>query len=141
MTVKVIDIIQRTHETLKREVIHNTSKMHTWIHVYAHTGDIDDMHCTNEDQNFYVIEGECTMHFPGGDKAVMKPGMIALIHAGDFYQLENTGDSPMILLANRSGPHGATTHINYDLQKDIKELSAEELTRIRDSGRTPSRGA
>lgn len=29
------------------------------------------MHCHNADQTFYVIEGECTMHFPDGGKAVM----------------------------------------------------------------------
>lgn len=135
MAIRVMDVIERAHETMKREVIHNTSKIHTWIHVYPQPGDIDDMHCSNEDQSFYVMEGQCTMHFPDGGKAVMKPGMIALIHGGDFYQLENTGDGPMILLGNRSGPHGATKHINYELRKDIKELSAEERDRIRDAGR------
>jgi len=136
MAIKVMNVIQRAHETMKREIIHNTSKMHTWIHVYVKPGDIDDMHCSSEDQTFYVVEGQCTMHFPGGEKAVMIPGMIALIQGGDFFQLENTGDGPMILLGNRSGPHGVTKHINYELGKDIKELSTEEIGRIRDSGRS-----
>jgi hypothetical protein len=47
------------------------------------------MHCHNADQTFYVIDGECTMHFPDGGKAVLKPGQAALITGRSFYQLEH----------------------------------------------------
>jgi mannose-6-phosphate isomerase-like protein (cupin superfamily) len=87
------------------------------------------MHCHNADQTFYVIDGECTMHFPDGGKAVMKPGMAATITGGSFYQLENSGTGPMIMMGNRSGPSEAIQHINYELRKDIKKLSREELER------------
>ena len=92
------------------------------------------MHCHNADQTFYVIEGQCTMHFPDGGKSVMTPGMVATITGGSFYQLENSGSGPMVLMGNRSGPSEAIQHINYELRKDIKTLSREEMEKIRDRG-------
>jgi len=135
MAIRVMNALERGRETLKREVIHNTPKLHTWIHVYPKPGDKDDMHCHNADQTFYVMDGKCTMHFPGGNNEVMTPGMIALIHGGDFYQLENTGDGPMILIGNRSGPSGVK-HINYETRQDLNAMSAEEKEKIRDARRT-----
>ena len=52
----------------------------------------------------------------------MKPGMAALITGGSFYQLENTGNGPMVLMGNHSGPSEDIQHINYELRKDIKTL-------------------
>ena len=134
MTIEVVDLVKKAHEEGKREVVLNTPRLHTWVHVYPKPGDKDDMHCHNADQSFYMIEGECTMNFPDGGKAVMKPGMVALIHGGDFYQLENSGNGPMVLMGNRSGPSEAIKHINYELRKDIKELDPEERERIRHGG-------
>ncbi len=134
MTIEIVDLVKMAREEGKRKVIFNTPRFHAWVHVYPKTGDKDDMHCHNADQTFYVIEGECTMHFPDGGKAVMKPGMAATIHGGSFYQLENSGQGPMVLIGNRSGSQEAIQHINYELRKDIKKLSAEELRKIRDSG-------
>ncbi len=134
MAIRVLHALDRLHETKKREVIHNTARFHTWLHCYPDPGDKDDMHCHNGDQTFFCLEGECTMHFPDGGKSVLKPGMIALIHGGDFYQLENTGDGPMYLIGHRSGKSEDVKHINYELRKDIKELSPEERDRIRSGG-------
>jgi mannose-6-phosphate isomerase-like protein (cupin superfamily) len=129
MAVEIIDLHQLAHEQKRRKVVFNTPRFHAWVHYYPHPGERDDMHCHNADQTFYVIEGECTMHFPDGGKAVMKPGMAATITGGSFYQLENSGDGPMIMMGNRSGPSEAIQHINYELRKDIKKLSKEELER------------
>jgi len=74
------------------------------------------------------------MHFPDGGKAVMTPGMAALITGGSFYQLENSGNGPMVLMGNRSGASEAIQHINYELKKDIKKLRAEETEKIRRGG-------
>ena len=60
------------------------------------------------------------MSFPDGGKAELKPGMTALIEGGSFYQLENTGDGPMVLLGTRTGPRSANTHINYESGKDTR---------------------
>jgi hypothetical protein len=62
---------------------------------------------------------------------VMKPGMVATITGGSFYQLENTGTGPMVLMGNRSGPSEAIQHNNYELRKDIKTLPREEMEKIR----------
>jgi hypothetical protein len=43
--------------------------------------------------------------------------------------LENSGDGPMIMMGNRSGPSEAIQHINYELRKDIKKLGKDELER------------
>jgi len=123
MAIEVMDLMEKGRKDLKREVVLNTKRFHTWVHVYREPGDKDDMHCHNADQSFYVMEGECTMHFPDGGKAVMTPGMVALIHGGDFYQLENTGSGPMILMGNRSGP-----------SEDIKDLPKEDRERIGKGG-------
>ena len=82
MPIEVMDMNQMAREEGKRKVIFNTSGFHAWLHVYPNPGDADDMHCHNADQTFYVIDGECTMHFPDGGKAVMKPGMVATITGG-----------------------------------------------------------
>ncbi len=138
MAIRFMHDRDRLHENQKREVIHSTPRFHTWLHCYLNPGDKDDMHCHDGDQTFFLLEGECTMHFPDGGKSVMKPGMIALITGGDFYQLENTGDGPMYLIGHRSGSYEKTKHINYELRKDIKELSPEERDRIRGGGRIPT---
>lgn len=134
MPIEVMDMPKMAREEGKRKVIFNTNRFHAWLHVYPRPGDADDMHCHNADQTFYVIEGECTMHFPDGGKSVMTPGMVATITGGSFYQLENTGSGPMVLMGNRSGPSEAIQHINYELRKDIKTLSREEMEKIRHPG-------
>ena len=134
MPIEDFDMIKMAKEEGKRKKIFNTNRFHSWLHVYPKPGDKDDMHCHNADQTFYVIDGECTMHFPDGGKAVMKPGMAATITGGSFYQLENTGPDAMVLMGNRSGASEAIQHINYELRKDLKSLAPEEADRIRHQG-------
>ena len=140
MPIEVMDMVQMAHKEGKRKVIFNTKKFHAWLHVYPKPGDRDDMHCHNADQTFYVIDGECTMHFPDGGKAVLGPGMVATITGGSFYQLENTGTGAMVLMGNSSGPSEAIQHINYELRKDIKTLPEEEMKKIRHGGNVTMSG-
>lgn len=91
-------------------------RMHSWVD-YKAPGAKDKMHCHNEDQTFYCIEGECTMHFPDGGKGVLKSGMLATITGGSFYQLENSGDGPLVLLGNRSGDRETTTKVFYETRE------------------------
>jgi len=79
------------------------------------------MHCHNADQTFYVIAGECTMRFPDGGHVVLRPGQAALITGGSFYQLENAGSEPMIMMGNRSGPAEKIQIISYETRKDIRQ--------------------
>ncbi len=120
MSIEIIDTVEVAHREKKRTVVMNTRKFHSWVHYYANPGDHDDMHCHNADQTFYCIDGECTMSFPDGNKAVLTPGKAALITGGSFYQLENTGPGPMILMGNRSGSQDVIKHINYETRDDLR---------------------
>ncbi len=120
MGIEVINCPELARKTKARKVVMNTRKMHAWVHYYPEPGDHDDMHCHNEDQTFYCIDGQCTMHFPDGGKAVLTPGMAALITGGSFYMLENSGDGPMILMGNRSGNQDNIKHINYETREDLR---------------------
>jgi mannose-6-phosphate isomerase-like protein (cupin superfamily) len=120
MAINIVDTLKLARETKKRTKIMDTRKMHAWVHYYPNPGDHDDLHCHPGDQTFLCLDGECTMSFQDGGKAVMKPGMVALIEGGSFYRLENTGSGPMILMGTRTGPSSANKHINYETGKDIK---------------------
>ena len=127
MSIEIIDTLEVARREKKRTVVMDTRKMHAWVHYYPTPGDKDDMHCHNADQTFYVIEGECTMRFPDGGAAVLTPGKAALIRGGSFYQLENTGPGPMIMMGTRSGSQDDIKHINYETRQDLR---AEGIERI-----------
>ena len=120
MAIKIVDVLELAHEERSRKVIMDTRKMHAWMHYYK-AGQKDAMHCHNADQTFVVLEGECTMSFPDGGKVTLKPGQVALITGGSFYTLENTGEGPMIMMGNRSGPAEKIQIIDYVTRKDIRE--------------------
>ncbi len=123
MAIEIADVIGLAHELKTRKIIMDTRKMHAWMHYYPSPGDHDDLHCHPGDQTFLLLEGQCTMSFEDGNSSVMKPGMVALIEGGTFYQLENTGDGPMVLMGTRTGPNSANQHINYDTRKDMREFN------------------
>ena len=131
MPITVINPVEIGQETKKRTVVFNTRKLHAWVHYYPTPGDHDEMHCHNEDQVFTCFQGECTMHFPDGGHAVLRPGMAALINGGNFYQLENTGDGPMILMGHRSGAQETTKIIDYKTRKDIRAEGREPVVHSR----------
>jgi hypothetical protein len=60
------------------------------------------------------------MRFPDSGAAVMTPDKAALIHGGEFYQLENTGTGPMIVMFTRSGFRDDVEHINCETRKDLR---------------------
>jgi mannose-6-phosphate isomerase-like protein (cupin superfamily) len=104
MGIEVVDLVDMAHKEKRRKNIFNTPRFHAWMHYYQ-PGQKDAMHCHNADQTFVVLDGECTMSFPDGGKVRLTPGQAALITGGSFYTLENTGDSPMIMMGQplRSG--------------------------------------
>ena len=125
MGIEVIDILGKAKEEERRRTVFDTPRFHAWMHYYK-PGQTDQMHCHNADQTFFVIEGECTMHFPDGGKSVLNPGMAALITGGSFYQLENSGSGPMIMMGNRSGPAEKIQIIDYETRKDIRRRPQAE---------------
>ncbi len=120
MAIEIVNMIDIAEQEKRRKNIFNTPRFHAWMHYYK-PGKKDRMHCHNADQTFFVIEGECTMSFPDGGKAVLKPGMAALITGGSFYQLENTGSGAMIMMGNRSGPEEKIQIIDYETRKDTRQ--------------------
>ena len=120
MGIEIVNMVEFAHREKRRKNIFSTPRFHAWMHYYK-PGQADEMHCHNADQTFYVIEGECTMSFPDGGKAVLKPGMAALITGGSFYRLENSGAGPMIMMGNRSGPAEKIQIIDYVTRKDIRQ--------------------
>ena len=60
------------------------------------------------------------MRFPDGGETVLKPNMAALITGGSFYQLENSGNGPMILMGTRSGSQDNIKIIDYKTRKNLK---------------------
>jgi mannose-6-phosphate isomerase-like protein (cupin superfamily) len=134
--IEVIDMVKLARDKKSRTEIFNTKRMHAWVHYYPNPGDKDALHCHNADQTFYVIEGECTMRFPDGGQAVLKPGMAATIRGGSFYQLENTGCGPMIMMGNRSGPSDAIQIIDFVTRKDLRPLYQRDPSADTKSGST-----
>lgn len=120
MAIEIIDTREVANREKKRTVVMNTRKFHSWVHYYPNPGDHDEMHCHNEDQTFYCIEGQCTMTFPDGGRAVLDPTMAALVTGGSFYRLENTGDGPMILMGNRSGSQDTVQIIDHKTRKNLR---------------------
>ena len=119
MAVKIVDVYE-VARAAKRNVLFDTPRFSTWVHVYATPKKKMDMHAHNHDETFYLVEGECTMHFPDQEKVVMKPGMLAMIPGGSFYQLENSGDGAMVLMGNRAGNQGETAYVHYETRKAYK---------------------
>ena len=120
MPIEIINTHDFAHETKRRTVVLNTRKFHAWVHYYK-PGQKDEMHCHNEDQTFYIVEGECSMHFPDGSTSVLTPGMLATITGGSFYQLDNSGDIPLVMIGNRSGSQETTLKIDYETRQPITE--------------------
>jgi mannose-6-phosphate isomerase-like protein (cupin superfamily) len=120
MPIKVVDLAEMGRQPdARRKVLMNGPSMNTFFHIYPEKGMKDEMHCHNADGTFYVIEGECTMHFPDGGKAVLKPGMAGLITGGSFYQLENTCDGPMVMMGHHSRNSQTSKTILHETRKEL----------------------
>ena len=119
MPIETLDALKLAHENKRRTNVLNTDRFHAVLLYYGTPGERDEMHCHDQDQTFYAIDGECTMHFPDGGSAVLRPGMLATITGGSFYQLENSGDKPLVMLLNRSG--AKAKKIDYETRKEITE--------------------
>jgi mannose-6-phosphate isomerase-like protein (cupin superfamily) len=126
MGIEIVDLVEMGNNEKKRKNIFDTPRFHAWMHYYQ-PGQKDAMHCHNADQTFVVLDGECTMSFPDGGKVRLTRGQAALITGGSFYTLENTGDGPMIMMGNRSGPADKIQIIDYVTRKDIRQKVQEEF--------------
>ncbi len=119
MPIETLDALKLARERKRRTNVLKTDRFHAVVLYYGTPGERDEMHCHDQDQTFYAIEGQCTLHFPDGGEAVLTPGMLATITGGSFYQLENSGDGPMVMLLNRSG--ASAKKIDYETRKVVSE--------------------
>ena len=119
MPIEVYDVAEFAHEKKKRTVIMDTNRFHAWIHYYK-PGQIDEMHCHNQDQTFTIIEGTGTMSFPDGGKAELGAGKTCTITGGSFYQLHNDTDKELIMIGTRSGATAKTVKVEYGTGKLIE---------------------
>lgn len=120
MPIKVVDLLDMAEQPdARRTPLIDGPRFAAWFHIYKNPGQRDEMHCHNADQVFYSVSGECTMHFPDGSKAVLRPGMAALITAGSFYQLENSGTDKMVMLGTRASSEEAVQTIGYETRKEL----------------------
>ena len=121
MPIKVVDLKKMAREPdARRKVLINGPAFNAFFHIYLEPGQKDEMHCHNADGTFFVVEGECTMHFPDGGAEVLKPGMAGLITGGSFYQLHNSGDGPMVMLGHHGRPSESMRTILYETRKDVE---------------------
>jgi len=120
MGIDVIDLVDMAQKQKRHKNIFDPPRFHSCMHSYK-PGQKDELHCHNADQTFVVLDGECTMSFPDGGQVTLKPGQAALITGGSFYKLENTGDGPMIMMGNRSGPADKIQIIDYITRKDVRQ--------------------
>ena len=58
--------------------------------------------------------------------------MAALIQGGSFYQLENSGDGPMVMMGNRTGHEDDIKIIDYVTRKDVREKYGTGNVQIHD---------
>ena len=138
MGIEIINPKEVAFTNKKRTVVMNTRKLHSWL-LYYEPGKQDEMHCHNGDQTFHMIAGECTMSFPDGGKVVMTPGMSALITGGSFYQLDNTGDGPMVMMGTRSGDKDSNQHILYSTRENKRaKKNAEHAAALAAAGEQPA---
>ncbi len=127
MPIKVINLLEMAAEPdAKRTNLINGPRFNAWFHIYKRPGQRDEMHCHNADQTFCCIGGECTLHFPDGGTEVLRPGMVALITGGSFYQLENSGTEPMVMLGCRAASEQAVQTIGYESRQEL--FPREDIT-------------
>jgi len=120
MPIQIVDLTAMAQEPdARRTDLINGPRFNAWFHIYKKPGQRDQMHCHNADQVFHVVSGECTMHFPDGGKSVIKPGMAALITGGSFYQLENSGTEPMVMLGVRGRDRETIQTIGFESRQEL----------------------
>lgn len=140
--IKVVDLMELGGENgaaapkdrqRSRTILMNGPDFHTWINVYKPT-EMDEMHCHNADQTFYCVTGECTLHYPDTADEVLRPGMIALMPGGQFYQLHNTGEEDLILLGSRALNSEQSLKIDFETRKPLEYGGAGRKAATRPNG-------
>ena len=105
MTISVVEPIKDARKQKGKQVLHDSSNYHVWIHGPDAPGDKGPMHKHTADQTFICVKGEATYNFPDGTSETLSPGMMIIIPKGDFYQIENKSAADFILVGSRAEPY------------------------------------
>jgi len=101
--------LKETDEKKRRKIdLFEASNFRSWM-LYFVPGDGTDMHYHASPETFLVIEGKGVVKGIDGKERAIEQNDVVFFPAKDYYQITNTGDSPMVLFGNRSeafgGPH------------------------------------
>ncbi|MEK6602462.1 MAG: cupin domain-containing protein [Candidatus Binatota bacterium] len=132
MPVEFIDLLNLPELEIghSKKVLFSSDHFHTWIHG-DYPGTKGPMHKHTADQQFYCVKGECTFHFPEGSSRKLTPGMLVTIPAGQFYQLDNTGDEYMILLGARAESAGKPRYSKDNQEVGENDYVLKNLDKIK----------
>ena len=139
MGIQIINPKEIALKEKKRTVVMNTRKLHAWVHYYPNPGDHDELHCHNEDQVFTCFEGECTMRFPDGGSAVLKPGHGGADHRRLVLPAREHRPGHMILMGHRSGNQDNVMIIDYVTRQDIRKNGGPKVRNRHTGGRKAGR--
>jgi len=68
--------------------------VHCWPAGFGHPGHYHP----RADEIWYVIEGELTVSFDGGEKIVAEPGSILFAQKGTIHDMKSSGKVPLVML-------------------------------------------
>jgi mannose-6-phosphate isomerase-like protein (cupin superfamily) len=107
--VNLADKSAEASEKKKRKIdLFGTENFRSWM-LYFVPGDGTDMHYHANPETFLVIEGRGTVKGIDGATREVKQHDVLCLGAKDYYQITNTGTTPLVLFGNRSeafgGPH------------------------------------
>jgi mannose-6-phosphate isomerase-like protein (cupin superfamily) len=74
--------------------------------LYFEPGDGTPMHYHQSPETFLVIDGQCSVKGIKGEERVLEKNDIVFLPAKEYYQLTNTGTTPLVLFGNRSEKFG-----------------------------------
>jgi mannose-6-phosphate isomerase-like protein (cupin superfamily) len=107
--VSLTDKVTEAEKNKKRKIdLFGTDNFRSWI-LYFVPGDGTDMHYHVSPETFLVLEGKGVVKGLKGEERIIEKNEVVFFGAKDYYQITNTGDTPLVLFGNRSeafgGPH------------------------------------
>jgi mannose-6-phosphate isomerase-like protein (cupin superfamily) len=87
-----------------KQSVYSSANYHVWLSGPTPVGDRNPMHNHTADETFFCAKGEGIFSFPDQPPIKVTEGMIIVIPAGEFYQVEATGAEPMVLWGTRAEP-------------------------------------
>ena len=94
-------------DSIKNRNVHlfGTDNFRSWM-LYFEPGDGTPMHYHQSPETFLVIDGKCSVKGIKGDERIIEKDDLVFLPAKEYYQLTNTGTSPLVLFGNRSEAFG-----------------------------------